>query len=195
MTRTYPALQGAPPLAPHETQCRRALDASAAHLGRGAQHLACAAPDYHAALRATLYAIRHAYTALLAWHGHSPRPEAPLVELARPAEQLASMLRTCQDRACMLEDLEASLQRGAKATVTVREAVQTSYYTARNTLSVVLGELPERITGEAIWALNRAQAIRIGWTQTAHEPAQEAKPPVPTVRVVPRRPARTAAVA
>lgn len=166
-----------------EAQSQRALDAAAAHLIRSAQHLVVPTPDYREALRHSIQAIRQAYIAFLVWHSLPPRPQASLAELGGPAEQLASMLRTCRRRALPLEPLEAAFESGTALTAAVREEVETSYYTARNTLAVVLGELPERITLEAIKGLNRAQATRSGlFTPAPSEPR-------PAVQTAPGRPA------
>ncbi len=174
MTATYIDLQ-APPgeVLSQEIRCRRALEASAAHLVRTAEHLAGAAPAYDDALQQSLQAIRQAYTALLEWHSLSPVADAPLGELAAAAQRLANVLRTCWDVTFTIAPLEGI--PGGGLPVVVRERAETSYYTARNTLAVVIGSLPERITGDAVGALNRAQAIRIGRIEPAGEAALASK--------------------
>ena len=154
---------------PVEEPVREALEASAQHLVGAAQHLAGAAPDYREALRHSLQAIRQAYTGFLVWHDLPPRPETTLNELAVPAEHLASMLRTVRRRARSLEPLEATFGGGAARSVKVREDVEAGFYTARNTLAVVLGELPARLTREAARTLHRAQALRVGRLSLAPE--------------------------
>lgn len=178
MTPTYEDLQAAPS-APRllEIQTRDALDASAGHLLSNARRLAGPNPNHREALNDALQSIRASYTALLAWNHLTPGAAAPLAELARTAESFASMLRTCRNRTGALEALDATVRGDASPTVAVREAVETSYYTARNTLAVVLGSLPERITEEALHTLNRAQAARIGWLKPAPEANEAANAP------------------
>ena len=194
MTQTFAALQTPPhERRRQEVNSRRALEAAAAHLVRTAQHLSGAEPSYAEALRDSLQALRQAYTALLEWHSLPPRPDARLAELARPAERLDSMIRTCWDRAGTLEALEAALGSGAALTGTVREQIATSYFTARNTLAVVLGALPERITPDAIWSLNRAEAIRAGRTEAPREEPESRRTPLSVLgRPARRRPAAAA---
>lgn len=161
MNETYFDLQTPPrDLLPREFRCRHALRASAEHLIQSAEHLAGAAPTYHEALQHSLRSIRQAYTALLEWHGLPPVAGAPLADLAAPAGRLVSALRTCWDVTFPIAPLEDAPSDGLP--VMMREQAETSYYTARNTLAVVIGSLPERATREAIRLLNHAQAIRIG---------------------------------
>ena len=186
MNETYTDLQVSPrEVRPSETRCRQALEASSWHLEGSARALARPAPDHREALTRSLESIRKAYAALLEWHGRTPRPDAALAELARPAEALASMMRTCQGRALPVEALEATFDDPSRPAIEMREGVQMSYYTARNTLSVVLGSLPERLTGEGIRSINRAQAIHLGRI----EPDAEEQEPAPdrTVQAAPRR--------
>lgn len=153
---------------PRRSHCRQALEASAERLNRVAENLTGAAPDYPEALRDNLQAIRQAYRALLSWHRAVPPDDAPMDELARPAEDLASMLRTCRDRTHVLVSLEAALGRGGPLSHVAKEEIRTGYFTARNTLAVVIGSLPEDVTASAIERLNRAEAIRLGRIGPAH---------------------------
>lgn len=145
---------------PQDAACRDALNDAAAHLERSARLLARPEPDYTEVLTSTLRVARQAYTALLEWHSLPPREDASLDELARPAERLASMLRTCRDRGLPIERAVAGLGAGAPATIAVREAALASYFTARNTLITVIAELPERVGRKATAGVVRAQAIR-----------------------------------
>lgn len=147
-------------VAAQETRCRSALDDAAMHLERSARLFAGPAPDYVEMLSETRRVIRQSYIALLEWHGLAPLDDAPLEELSRPAERLASALRTCRHRALPLEALAASLQNGPSLPVTVREGVLTGYYTARNTLLTVLGELPAPVRIPALSRVERAEEIR-----------------------------------
>lgn len=187
MTATYIDLQTPPnEVLSQRIRCRRALEASAAHLIRAAGLLAGAAPAYDEALQQSLQAIRQAYTALLEWHNLSPRAGVPLAELAAPAERLVSALRTCWDVTFAIAPFEGT--PGGGLPVVVRERAETSYYTARNTLAVVIDSLPEGVTGDAIRSLDRAQAIRTGRIEPTGEAAR-------APRTAPGRPARLRPVA
>lgn len=162
MKPTYRALQQSPRAArPQDARCRRALEAAAAHLECSAQHLAATPPEYRQALACSLTSLRQAYTALLEYHSFPPGIGATLAEMSAPAEGLVSMLRIYNNRALPLEDMAEAIPDG-RAPLAVREAVEMSFFLARDTLSVVLGSLPEALTEGAIRPLNRAQAIRMG---------------------------------
>ncbi len=165
---------------------RSALLASTDHLAHAARLLAGAPPDYREVLRHTLQTLRQAYTALLTAHHLPVHPEAPLDALAAPAVRLASMLYTYRRRALPLEPLQAALDGGGALTVATREAVEEGYYTARNTLGVVIGSLPEPVTRDADRALQCTEAAGLGRAR----PAPEAPRPIASPAPVRRTPAQ-----
>lgn len=170
MKSTFEELQAAPQIArPREALSVTALDASGRHLVKAARQLADSNPNYQEVLDQSLEAMRHAYLALLEWNGMAPDAGASLAEMATSAEQLVNVLRTCRHRADPLEGIATSLRGGAGVTISVREEVRSGYYTARNSLSVVLGSLPERLPHDGILALNLAEAIRMGRRETIRE--------------------------
>jgi hypothetical protein len=160
---TYADYQVAPRTGrPNETRSRQALESAGRNLEDSARLLAHPSPDYREALSRSLRSIRQSYVALLEWHGLTPETDGPISRLGRPAEGLSSMLRTCLEHTLPLEDLDATYEDLRRPEVERREFSIQSYYTARNTLLVVVGSLPERLTVEAIYAINRSHAISIG---------------------------------
>lgn len=124
---------------------RNLLRDAAQHLIQSRDLLLGSHPDYAQGLTASVRVIRQALHAFILWHS-LPYPEGtPLRRLARRAVSLASILETPIQQALPLETLDAALSKKASFTISEREAAQTSYYTARNTLYTVLNCLPASI--------------------------------------------------
>lgn len=142
------------------TESRSRLRASADHLVRSAEFLAASPVDLVAGAGEALKSVRSAYEALLAWHNDMVGEDESLAEIARRAESAASMLRTSYKRALHLETVVATFTTNEGASITQRENAVTGYYTARNTLSIVIGSLPAHVVEESIPVVNRAESIR-----------------------------------
>ncbi len=135
---------------------------SANHLQRAAEALTRSPVDYGGAARAALESVRRSYRAVIAWHRLPTDQDAGLVTLADSAKNSASMLRTSYKRALHLETLVKTMKQNEEATLDQRENAATGFFTARNTLSVVIGTLPYHVVADAIPVINRAESIRSG---------------------------------
>lgn len=160
---TYMDLQHKPAAGrERERRTQELLTKAARRLLRAAELLASDEPNYREVLEESVGAIRQGYESMLEWHDLAFPRSVSLGELALPAENLASMLRTSRDRTLHLEALQNTLRDGAAVLLTAREQVTMSYYTARNTLLIILASLPARLTGEPAALIERAQAVRTG---------------------------------
>lgn len=145
-----------------ETTAGKLLSDAAGHLTRSARFLSGDASDHASAAGAALRAVRQSFAALLAFHGRNTSEAMSLTEMALQAESLDSSLRTYYRRALPLAALDAGIGISPPLSLEQREEAEAGFYTARNALAVVIAAMPERLTGDAILLLNRAQAIRTG---------------------------------
>ncbi len=157
---------------------------AAEHLVRSARFFSEKPADYVAGAREALRSVQQSYEAILAWHGFPVEADMTLNTLAESAGNAVSMLRTSHKRALHLESLVATFTENEEASVNQREGAVTGYFTARNTLSVVVGSLPQSVVKEAIPLLNKAESIRTGREIAARDTTiiSRRQPVYPTTR-------------
>ena len=112
------------------------------HLDRAKSLLLSENPSCAEGAAAALETIRGSLQAFLTWHGLNLPEDTPLSTLGSSAIVLARSLETFIHLALPVERLVEELRDKKHLNVNDREAAQAAYYTARNLLSAVAGELP-----------------------------------------------------
>ena len=122
---------------------RRLLSQSADALHQARRSLFQIQPDYHTTLSSSLQVLRLSLRALVLWHSIPVPEDLPLRRLTYQAKQLAPMLLTYEKLSVPLEELAERVEHECNCSnVADREIIQRGYYTARNTLDIVLRSLP-----------------------------------------------------
>jgi hypothetical protein len=130
-----PDLAQADPTRVHLRQARRHLDLARDLLRRPE-------PDRRAAAAHVDACYRNALRALTTWH-RVPLPEdADVRELGERAAQFSNVLRTFVSRALAVLPVLRAVGDKERLGVHEREGVEAGWYTARNLLDAVAGELP-----------------------------------------------------
>ncbi|SHK47081.1 hypothetical protein [Rhodothermus profundi] len=123
-------------------EARTLLATALQELQQARQALEAQPPDYRSALDHTLQALSAAFRGFLTWHDVPVPEDASLHLMARPCMDLASSLRLYFDLLLPLEAAAPALRQKETFSVTERERIRNAYFTARNAIMTVLGELP-----------------------------------------------------
>ncbi len=124
------------------TEARRLLSTALEELQQARRALEAQPTDYRGLLDHTLKALKAALRGFLTWHDVPVPEDATLRLMARPCTDLASSLRLYFDLLLPLEAEAPSLLQKEALSVNERERIRNAYFTARNAIATVLGELP-----------------------------------------------------
>ncbi len=124
------------------TEARKLLTTALEELQQARQALAAQPTDNKGLLDHTLKALQAAFRGFLTWHDVPVPENATLQLMARPCTDLASSLHLYFDLLLPLEAETPSLLQKEALSVNERERIRNAYFTARNAIATVLGELP-----------------------------------------------------
>ncbi len=123
-------------------ETRTLLATALQELQQARQALETQPTDYRSLLDHTLKALKAAFRGFLTWHDVPIPEDASLHLMARPCTDLASSLRLYVDLLLPLEAEAPALLQKEALSVGERERIRNAYFTARNAIATVLGELP-----------------------------------------------------
>lgn len=101
--------------------------------------------DYESAAHLLVEASQTSLQAFMTWHGMDWPDNATLLDEARRAVSLASILRTPLRRVRQLAEIVEPIRGSQQLSVKEREAVETGFYAVRNLHFAVIGELPPAV--------------------------------------------------